>query len=52
MQLSPSGQPLSALYDMEGLHISSVSAVTAAGSRLYFGNLAKDYVSFIDKPAA
>ena len=43
---------LQALYDLEGSHISYVSAVTEAGERLYFGNLAKDYVSYIQKPQA
>jgi hypothetical protein len=49
-QISGEGQPLRALYDIDGSHISSISAVTEAGGRLFFGNLAKDYISHIQKP--
>lgn len=43
---------LRALYDPDGSHISHISAVTDAGGRLYFGNLAGDYVSYVEKPKA
>jgi hypothetical protein len=52
VQVSAEGQVLQALYDPDGAHISYVSAVTEVGERLYFGNLAKDYVSYVQKPAA
>lgn len=52
MQISANGEPLQALYDMDGSHISAVSAVTEHDSRLFFGNLAGDYVSFIERPSA
>lgn len=44
------GHVLQALYDPDGSHVKRISAVTEAGDRLYFGNLAGDYVSFIQKP--
>jgi hypothetical protein len=34
--------------DPDGSHISSVSGITQSGNRLFFGNLAGDYVSYID----
>ena len=52
VQISAEGEPLQALYDSEGLHIRSVSAVTESGGRLFFGNLAEDYVSYMEKPRA
>ena len=51
-QVRADGEVLQALYDPDGSHISYVSAVTEAGERLYFGNLAKDYVSYVQKPRA
>lgn len=50
VEVSAEGEALQALYDSEGLHVRSVSAVTESGSRLFFGNLAGDYVSYIEKP--
>ena len=50
VQVHPDGHALQALYDSDGSHINRISAVTEAGNRLYFGNLAGDYVSFIEKP--
>lgn len=51
VQVHPDGRALQALYDSDGTHVQRISAVTEAGDRLYFGNLAGDYVSFIQKPA-
>ncbi len=50
MQVHPDGHALQALYDSDGTHVQRISAVTEAGDRLYFGNLAGNYVSFIQKP--
>ncbi|BDA50629.1 Adipocyte plasma membrane-associated protein [Coccomyxa sp. Obi] len=52
VEISAEGQPLQALYDSEGLHVRSISAVTESDNRLFFGNLAEDYVSYIEKPKA
>ena len=49
-QVSAEGRVLQALYDPDGGHVSYVSAVMEAGNRLYLGNLAKDYVSYIRNP--
>lgn len=51
VQVHPDGHALQALYDPDGSHVQRISAVTEAGDRLYFGNLAGDYVSFIKKPS-
>ncbi|CAL5229353.1 g12664 [Coccomyxa viridis] len=51
VEVHPDGRALQALYDSDGTHVQRISAVTEAGDRLYFGNLAGDYVSFIQKPA-
>ena len=48
MQVSPEGEVLQVLMDPTGSHVSHVSSVTEHGSRLYLGNLAKDYVSVLD----
>ena len=50
VQVHPDGHALQALYDPDGSHLQRISAVTEAGDRLYFGNLAGSYVSFIQKP--
>lgn len=50
MQISAEGEPLQALYDSQGVHVRSISAVTESENRLFFGNLAEDYVSYIEKP--
>ncbi len=50
VQVQSDGKVLQALYDPDGSHVQRISAVTEVGDRLYFGNLAGDYVSFIKKP--
>ena len=50
MQVHPDGRVLQALYDPDGSHVQRISAVTEVGNKLYFGNLAGDYVSFLEKP--
>jgi len=47
LKVSPEGEVLEALFDPEGEHISSVSAVTEHNGTLFFGNLAGDYVSML-----
>lgn len=48
MQMDSEGRVMRALMDPDGSHVSSVSAVTQVGDRLFLGNLAGDYVSYID----
>ncbi len=50
MQISPGGEALRALYDSDGSHVSAVSAITESRGRLFFGNLAGEYVSFLQTP--
>ncbi|CAK0787144.1 hypothetical protein CVIRNUC_010360 [Coccomyxa viridis] len=50
VEVQSDGKVLQALYDPDGSHVQRISAVTEVGDRLYFGNLAGDYVSFIKKP--
>ena len=50
VQVQSDGKVLQALYDPDGSHVQRISAVTEVGDRLYFGNLAGDYVSFVKKP--
>lgn len=52
MQISPEGEPLQALYDANGSHVSAISAITESEGRLFFGNLAGEYVSFIATPVS
>ncbi len=48
IKLSPEGEVVDCLVDVEGGHVAGVSAVTQHGRRLFFGNLVGSYVSFID----
>ncbi|KAK9824470.1 hypothetical protein WJX72_010575 [[Myrmecia] bisecta] len=48
LQVSPKGEVLRILMDPDGSHISHVSAVTEHDGKLFFGNLAKNYVSYLD----
>ncbi|KAF8061129.1 Apmap [Scenedesmus sp. PABB004] len=45
-----SGRVLDWLMDPDGTHVSTVSAALEHGGRLFLGNLAGDYVSYVDLP--
>jgi len=51
VKLTADGEPSHALYDLDGSHVSSISAVTQHQERLFLGNLGGDYVSYIDLTA-
>ena len=48
MQISPEGKVLEHLMDTDGSVVNFISAVTEHSGRLFFGNVAGDYVSYID----
>ena len=51
LKLNAAGHPVRTLYDLDGSRVSTVSAITEHGGRLFFGNLGGDYVSFLDLAA-
>ena len=51
-QVSPAGEPLRSLTDMDGQTISGISGVVEHGGRLYFGFLSGNYVAYVDMKAA
>ena len=51
-QVSPEGEPLRSLTDLDGQSISTISGVVEHEGRLYFGFLTGNCVSYVDiKPA-
>lgn len=48
-QVSSEGKVLQWLMDPDGSTINSISSVTEHKGRLYFGNVAGDYISILDK---
>lgn len=48
-QVSPEGQVVQWLMDPDGSVVSTISSVTEDKDRLYFGNVAGNYVSFLNK---
>ena len=48
VRVDEAGSVVEALYDPDGRHIQTLTAVTEEGGRLFFGNLGGDYVSVID----
>jgi hypothetical protein len=48
LQVSPEGQPLLFLLDEQGETVSKVPSAHEQHGRLYFGNLATDFVSYIE----
>ena len=48
LQISAEGQPLEFLMDSTGKVVSGIASVVQRGSRLYFGSLSTDYISYVD----
>ncbi|DBA67844.1 TPA: putative alkaloid biosynthetic cluster [Trebouxia sp. C0005] len=48
IKISPEGKVLDHLMDTDGSVVNFISAVTEHNGRLFFGNVAGDYVSYID----
>ena len=48
-QVSPEGKVLQWLMDPNGSVVNTISSVTEHGGKMYFGNVAGDYVSHLDK---
>jgi hypothetical protein len=48
LKVSETGQLLQWLVDLKGETVSRVSSAHEHGGRLYLGNLAGDYVSYVD----
>lgn len=51
-QVSPTGEVLQMMMDPDGSYITHISSATEHQGRLYFGNLVKDYVSYLTIPEA
>lgn len=51
VRVDEDGRVVDALFDPDGSHIQTLTAVTEDGGRLFFGNLGGDYVSVIDVDA-
>ena len=49
LQVSSEGKVLQWLMDPDGSNINSISSVAEHKRRLYFGNVAGDYISILDK---
>jgi hypothetical protein len=47
--VSAEGKLLGMLMDPDGSNVSHISSITEFRGRLYFGNLVKNYVSFLDQ---
>jgi hypothetical protein len=47
-QVSPAGEVLLTLMDPDGAHISSTAAATEHDGKLFIGNLAGEYVSYME----
>ena len=47
-KVDSTGKPADALYDLSGVHVSSVSAVAQDGDVLYLGNLNGDFVTRVE----
>lgn len=50
VKVTAEGQVVDCLLDLDGSHLMSISAVTEVKGRLFLGNLAGDYVSYLDLP--
>lgn len=48
LKVSESGQLLQWLVDLKGESVSRISSAHEHGDRLYLGNLAGDYVSYVN----
>ena len=48
VKLDAEGRPVRALFDTDGSHVATVSAVTEVGGRRFLGNLGGDFVSYVD----
>ena len=48
MQVSPEGEVLQTLTDMDGRHIAFTSSVTEVDGRLWLGNVVQSYISYLD----